>query len=362
MEKHEALPSHAMQALQAHNSGKEGNRQSNQVPTRTEDIKSLNQLLQWATANSVDNNEGNTDNNTNTTSVTTISTTPSAAKPSHNDSQQARPKRTTAELQQDCEWLDAAFPDMYAGIRELIKQLEENKQLSQDDRVGILEDLQEFFVDLNYAVNIDKIGALQPILALASNSEDARERATAIWILGTCMQHLDEVKQLFLSHDVHSIIAQALQQPQPDIVRGKAVMASAALLHHPSPQIVDAFQSVQGYNLLIACLADRNKQTRRRAQFFLQHARHTGNQLFVDMLMHDQNAIAALSASYNHLDIDDFVEVETAMNALAVVVESNAQALLQVAPELPGILDNLVSRCADDELGQLIRDVADRLS
>lgn len=359
MEKREALPSHAVQALQAHNSAKEGSRQSNQVPTRTEDIKSLNQLLQWATANSVDNTECNT-GSTNP-SVTTVSMT-STAKPSNNASHQARPSRTTAELKQDREWLDAAFPDMYAGIREMIKQLEENKQLSHDDRVGILEDLQEFFVDLNYAVNIDKIGVLQPVLAIASSSEDARERATAIWILGTCMQHLDEVKQLFLSHDVHSIIAQALQQSQPDIVRGKAVMASAALLHHPSPQIVDAFQSVQGYKLLIACLADRNKQARRRAQFFLQNARHTGNQLFVDMLMHDQNAIAAFSASYNHVDVDDFAQVETAMNALAVVVESNAQALLQVAPELPGILDNLVSRCADDELCQLIRDVADRLS
>lgn len=342
MERRGALSSHAVQALQAHNSAKESASQQNQVPKKTEDIKSLNQLLQWATANSAES--------------------PSTTSAPKVEEGSGGRRRMAGELEQDREWLDAAFPDMYAGIRDIIKHLEENKELSADDRVGMLEDLQEYFVDLNYAVNIDKIGALKPILRIASHSEDARERATAIWILGTCMQHLNEVKQLFLGHDVHSIISMALQQSQPDIVRAKAVMASSALLHHPTPEIIEAFQSVNGYKLLQACLADTHCQTRRRAQFFLQHARNTGNQTFLDQFMLDPNAIAAFSGSFNHLDVEDYVEIETAMGALDVVVESNVQALLQVSPELPGIIDNLLSRCSDADLCDLIRGVADRLS
>lgn len=334
MEKRQDLPSLAVQALQAHNSNKTSAPGLDQVPKRTEDIKSLNQLLQWATAHSTEDG---------------------GSKDEVTEKSELKPE--------DREWLDAAFPDMYAGIREIVAELEDNKQLTSEERVNMLEDMQEYFLDLNYAQNIDKIGALQPILNIAEQSDDVgdRERATAIWILGTCMQNLDEVKQLFIKRGVHSIIADALGTNQPSVVRAKGVMAASALLNHPSQSIVDAFHSVNGFKALRERLADCNPQTRRRAHFFLQHAPNSGNRQFVDDLIHDRVAVAAFVATFSDMDADDFGQVEAAVGALSVLIDSHSQSLLQVAPELPGIIDDLCSRCTEEDLVQLIQGVSDKL-
>lgn len=346
MEKSDELSSHAVRALQAHNSKKQAARA--QVPKSEEDISSLNQLLQWATANSA-NSGGDVDGNDD-------------SKP-----RQTHEAASTDEeqLRKDREWLDTAFPDMYAGVRELVAVLE-TPSSSTDDRVEALHGLQEFFLDLNYAINIDKVGALDPVLRCAEETgeggegEDDDVRAAAVWVLGTAMQHLSDVKKLLLTRDAHKTIAARLSDNAP-AVRAKAVMAASALLRHADTDITRAFDAVGGTAALRARLADSHQPTRRRARFFLQHAPVTGNTAFVDALIADRNAVAAFSASLPDVDTDDYADVEAAVGALSVLVDSHLHGLLQVAPEVPGVLDDLASRCSDDELVDMIRNLANRM-
>lgn len=329
MEKHKDTPSHTAQALQLHESAKAAAHASS-APQSTEDIKSLNQLLQWATANSTEK-EG---------------------------SVLSRPSQTAEQLRQNREWLDVAFPDMYVVIRQLVARLDSS---SNDDRVEALNSLQEFFLDLNYATNIDKVGALDPVLRCASEDDDCQVRAAAVWVLGTAMQHLSDVKMLLVSRRGHDVIARRLIDDAPN-VRAKAVMAASALLHHADESILNSFDTVGGTAALRACLADSHQQTRRRARFFLQHAPESGNSAFVESLISDRNAVAAFSASLPEIDTEDFADVEAAIGALSVLVDSNLHGLLQVAPELPGVLDELAARCSDEELVQLINDLITRIN
>ncbi|CDF39705.1 unnamed protein product [Chondrus crispus] len=215
------------------------------------------------------------------------------------------------------------------------------------------------FEDLNYAINIDKLGALQPILNCAA-ADEPEVRAAAVWALGSALQDLKEVKDVFMQRDGHEVLAKCLLDLNAK-VRAKAVMASSALLRNSSKEIRERFAELGGTISLRRLLADDNILVRRRARFFMQHARATGNEEFVRDLLDDRNAIAAFSESIAALDVDDVADMEAGIGALQVLVEIDKQGLLRVAPELPGVIDQVVARCGDPDLAESLTSLADSL-
>lgn len=338
----QSLSSYTDHALQAHQSAKEARQAQRAISG--DKIQSLNQLLQWSTANSAITPTTNNDNMNVDTS-------------SHRKLTQDNATKTDQQLRKDREWLDVAFPDIYEGIRQLVADLDSP---SSDVQLAALESLQEFFLDLNYATNIDKVGALDPVLRLC-DADDDDVRAAAIWVAGTAMKDLPEVKNVFLSRDVHHMLARRLTDTSGP-VRAKAVMAASALLRHADEGTIRQFDSAGASAALRANLADSNVQTRRRARFFLQHAPETGNASFVSALLSDRPAVAAFSASLAELEPDDVADVEAAIGALNVLVDEDLPGLMQVSPELPGILDELAAQCSDDDLVSIIRQASARLA
>lgn len=338
------LSTQAESALQAHQAAKEAREAQRSISG--DQIQSLNQLLQWSTANS--STPAQADNPTAHTDVDV----PAGTDNGPDDSQ-----KTVDQLRKDREWLDAAFPDVYEGIRTLVNNLDSS---SRDVQLDALESLQEFFLDLNYAVNIEKVGALDPVLRLCDDDDD-EIRTAAMWVVGTAMKDLPEVKAMFLACDVHLVLARRLADVS-DSVRAKAVMAASALLRHADVHTIRNCDHAGTSAALRANLADSHAQTRRRARFFLQHAPETGNTSFVSSLLEDRPAIAAFSSSLSEVDPDDVADVEAAIGALNVLINRDVNVLLQVAPELPGILDELSTRCTDDDLIALIREASSRLA
>lgn len=314
-------------AIEAHHSAKDAS-QSQRV-AQGQDLTSLNRLLQWSTANT-------------------------ASSPTD---QPSPPSTTPTQAARDREWLDAAFPDMFAGVRNLATQLEDATTV--DDRLSALENLQEFFLDLNYAENIEKLGVLTPVLQCARD-DNPEIRAAAVWVLATAMQNLSNVKAAVLRGGGARVIADRLVDDHPP-VRAKAVMAASALLRHADQSIHLAFDQVNGPVALRARLADPHVQTRRRARFFLQHAPVTGNEAFVDQLLTDRGAVAAFSATIAEVDGADVADVEAAVGALAVLADRDLQGLLQVAPELPGVLDALGARCDDEDCTDQVTSLASQM-
>lgn len=297
------------------------------------DLSSLNKFLQWSTAHS---------------------TPPSDPAPPTTN-----PSKTPEQLAKDREWLDQAFPDMFAGVKQLIKLIRgehDQQPLSTQETEDALHALQEYFVDLNYAVNIDKLGALEPVLHHARTGA-APVRAAAVWVLGSAMQALPPVKDAVMAKEGHLVLVEALRD-EDDSVRAKAVMASSALLRHSPPQIQARFSEAGGDVLMRRLLADANVQVRRRARFFLQFARETGNEAFVKGLLRDRVAVSSLSVSVAEVDVADVADVEAAVGALTVLAETDRQGLFQVAPELPGVVDELVSRCHDQDTRETLEELA----
>lgn len=135
-------------------------------------------------------------------------------------------------------------------------------------------------------------------------------------------------------------------------------MASSALLRHSSKEICDRFAEVGGIAALRRVLADDDILVRRRARFFLQHAPVTGDEEFLKGLLDDQNAVAALSESIAALDVEETADVEAAVGALQVLVDTDRQGLLRVAPELPGVIDELVAKCGNADLAESLARLA----
>lgn len=296
------------------------------------DLSSLNKLLQWSAAHSAPATE-------------------------FSAGRETAIRKTPEQLAADRKWLDAAFPDMFADVKRLIASLENQENpLSVDETVEALEGLEEYFLDLNHAVNIDKLGALELVLENAK-SPHARVRAAAVWVLGSAMRDLEEVKELVVQRNGHQVLSDCLEDSDC-AVRAKAVMASSALLRHSKKELRHQFAKSGGSMKLKSLLADENIQVRRRARFFLQHAAQTGNEDFVKDLLSDRVAVANFSRSVGELDVDDVADVEATVGALAVLAKSDRQGLLQVAPELLGVIDDLARRCSDQELRDSLTNLA----
>lgn len=325
------LPSNsvAAAALEALQTSKAKQDESHAISGK--DITSLNKFLQWSTAH--------TDASSQKTAL-------------------QNENKTAEQLKNDSAWLDAAFPDMYADVKALIHMLT-TEDIDTSTTVEILESLQEQFMDLNHAVNIDKLGALDPVLK-CTQSPSAEVRAAAVWVLGTALQDLQEVKEVFMAKKGHEILAKVLTD-EATSVRAKAVMAASALLRNSTASTRSAFGLVGGVSALRTALVDDSAIVRRRARFFLQHAPVTGNDEFVAELLQDWNGVAALVLSMEQLDVEDVADVEAAVGALTVLVDSDKQGLLRVSPELPGVVDSLAKKCTDGDIEEMLLNLANQL-
>jgi hypothetical protein len=288
-----------------------------------EGLTSMNRLLQWGAANS---------------------SGPGAAA----EAARALTARTPAELRKDREWLDAAFPDMFGEVKHLTSLLTgvpvtpdgpvpaPPSQLSDETLVDILNGLEEFMADLNYATSIAKLGTLAPVVDLATHRTPA-VRAAALWVLGTAMQDVADVKaQVLAGGGLPPIVAGLTDAHHAP--RAKACMAASALLRHAGQDVRRAFVDAGGLAPLRSALVDETPSVRRRAQFLLQHAHKTGLSWFADEVLRADGAAAALVAGLGRVDPADCAMVEAAAGALAALADHDRIRLLDAAPTLPGVI------------------------
>lgn len=337
MDKVSELGAEATKALQKHRDARD--QEQAQRTIQGEDVTSLNKLLQWGAANA-------------------DSATDGAA-------QRKAAAKSAADKAVDAEWLDAAFPDMNEGVRQLVTDLDAARAQTQDEAcvthiVDCLCELQEFLLDLNYARNVDKLGALDVLVALCAH-DAAAVRATAVWAIGTSMAQMADVQAICVDKGCQRLIATLLDDDNGD-VRAKAVMAASALVHYCVPDVRTAFDDAGGFAALAHRLADSHVQTRRRTCFFLQHAAVTGNGRFIDLVLADSNAVAAFADALGDVDACDVADVEPAVGAVDVLAERDLAGLLRVAPGLPNVLDRLAKECDDDDSVALITNLAARLA
>mmetsp|Transcript_16015 Transcript_16015/g.32207 ORF Transcript_16015/g.32207 Transcript_16015/m.32207 type:complete len:277 (-) Transcript_16015:1643-2473(-) len=173
--------------------------------------------------------------------------------------------------------MDQMFPDEYGEIHRLIEVVRSSEV--HEELVEALVKLEEWVQDINYAINIDKVGALSAVLARFLCAADSAEvRSLCLWVLGTAMQDTASVKDDVVEKGGHKIIVAGLLDSANPSVRSKALFATSALLRFSSSHVRQAFEEEQqALDALCGCFSDQDANVRRRALFFLKHAQ--GNDL-----------------------------------------------------------------------------------
>ena len=245
---------------------------------RGENLASLNKMLQWSTANS---------------STTT------------NGKSEAVDEKTFKEKVNDREWMEQLFPDMFGPVKALVAVLNDSNT-SAEKKVEVLEALEDYMQDMNYAVNVDKLGALDPVLALARDEGNEDVRVNALWVLGTCLQDLEEVKKTFVEKDGCTVLVDGLKCSECARVRAKAVMATSALLRNTSNNIRKRYFEIDGSkSKFLDCLFDENGNVQRRALFFLENCATNGNSWFAQEVFQDQSTFERLTQELESVDVRD---------------------------------------------------------
>lgn len=316
------------------------------------DITSLNRLLQWGAANSAPPADDATGEN-------------------EADTKQPSTEADAERIRKDREWLDAAFPDMFGGIKRLadilagkpVKRMDgdgkETIELDDGMRVEVLNEIEEYMADLNYATNITKLGVLDTVLKHTAH-ENASVRAAAFWVLGTAVQDFPEAKAQVVAGGAVPMLVAGLSDSdmQP---RAKACMAVSSLLKHASPSIIDTFRSSGGAAPLRKALTDDSAQIRRRVMFFVEHAHVSGNDWFVDDVAADEATLTALVKSLEQVDVSECDQIEQICGALDAIAAHDRTSLVDVAPHLPGVLDRLARGVSDSETRERVAALSNRI-
>lgn len=291
-----------------------------------EGLTSLNRMLQWSAANA---------------------SGPDAAAQTAERLQARAPE----QLKEDRAWLDAAFPDMFSDVKHLTSQLTGKpvspdkpkpappETLSDEMLIDILNGIEEYMADLNFAVNITKLGTLEPVVKLATHKTPS-VRAAALWVLGTSMQDVDDVKTQVIAGGGVPPIVSGLSDSH-HAVRAKACMATSALLKHGGHGVQKAFVDAGGVAPLLATTGDSTPTVRRRSQFLLQHAHSAGLAWLVDALLNDGESVKRLVGALESADAADSGDVEASVGAIGAVADHDRIRLLEHAPSLPGVISKI---------------------
>lgn len=321
---------------------------SSQSAARGENLTSMNRLLQWGAANS---------------------SGPEAAAAAA----ERLATRTPEQLSADRAWLDNAFPDMFDEVKYLTSLLTgipvkpdapapaDPAKLTADELVDILNGVEEYMADLNFAINIAKLGTLAPVVDLASSHASPDVRAAALWVLSTAMQNVGDVKtQVVAGGGVAPIVA-GLRDAR-HAVRAKAVGASSAMLSHGDAAVRAAFQDAGGLGPLVAVCADENARVRRRAMFMLAHAHTSGLRWVVEAVLADAGVVKGIVGVLEQAESGDAAEVEAVCGGLAAMVACDRRRLMEVAPSLPGVIRMVEGKVTEKETREQLRALSDKTS
>lgn len=292
----------------------------------SEEITSLNKLLQWSAAHS--------------------------DKPSM--------AGTQAPGTLDREWLDAMFPDMNAAIKKVISALSDEleKGGTATDIAELLEVLEEYLADLNYAQNICPLGVV-PVLLRAMEHSDAAVRAAGLWATGSALQDMEANCVALAKAGALQHIATGLRDADAG-VRLKAIRASSAYFRAADAAHRQRLRDVGAGGGLVAAMGDADARVRSRACFFAAHAAARGNSWLLEELLTPSEG-AVLVRAVQGCDAHDVGAVESVLGAVDALVEHDRTKLLAVAPTLRNELEALEQRATNTELSALAHKCGERL-
>lgn len=336
----------AAAALAAHTSSP--NAGVNDSAARGEDLTSLNRLLQWGAANSGD------------------ASAASAAR-------EKAAARTPEELRAERAWLDDAFPDMFDEVKFLTSLLTgvpakadaatpaDPATLPAEKVVNILEGIEEYMADLNFAINIAKLGTLKPVVERAGEGEVDEVRAAALWVLGTSMQDVAEVKTQVVAGGGVAPIVVGLGD-KAHVVRAKSVMAASALLRHCDGSVKEAFVEAGGVAPLVRAFADENGSVRRRALFMLQHVHTSGLPWVAEAVLMEAEIVKGIVKGLERADGSDCAAVEAACGGMAALVATDKGRVTEIVPSLPGVIMMAQGKATERETKQQLQALCDMVS
>ena len=301
-------------AVEAHLNAKEEG-----VP-KSDELTSLNKLLQWSTANSQKSSNTNTDANTNT---------------------------NTNLTKKDGAWLSSMFPDMNAAIKQIIKTLDEELRADgkPEDIAELLKDMEEYLADINYARNVGPLKVF-PVLSSALKHRSPAVRANALWALGNALQDMPDNCKLFVDTIGMEDVVKGLSDDSVN-VKCKALRTVSALLRASPSKTVDVVRDM-AREKIIKLLSDADMQVRSRVLFFAGHASAFGHSWILgDLLNLKKNDFVE---HVRTADASDFMIVEPIADTVLALIEHNRLKLIRVYPTLKQELSRLVTRCNDEEL------------
>eukprot|EP00871_Galdieria_phlegrea_P003125 jgi/Galph1/3813/GphlegSOOS_G2445.1 len=264
-------------------------------------------------------------------------------------------------------WLDAVIPNDAEAMRKLGEQVGD-PNVTHEERAQALGDLETYIEDINNAINMDKVGALQPVLECLEAKHPSEVRSKAFEVVGTALQDSTEVRQTFMNYEQGiPLLVEGLKDSQPK-VRAKAVRAVSALLRN-FPMAIGPFRAAKGGEELVRmATSDNDRAVRHRVLFFLEHCLESNNEWFAVEIAASPISVACIVDRLRLRQRDqldqaiDMSELEAIVGALTTLASLSKTATTLYDAGISEVLTELETREMHSDLKEKIVQLRRQLS
>ncbi|KAK4527170.1 hypothetical protein GAYE_SCF35G5092 [Galdieria yellowstonensis] len=271
------------------------------------------------------------------------------------------------QLVMNRKWLDTILTSDTEAMRTLGEQIG-NPDVDDSTRSKLLEDLEAYIEDINCAVNMDRVGALKPVLECLRGIHSESVRAKALEVVGSAMQDSTEVRETLMNYKEAIPLLIERMRDSSAVVRAKAVRAVSALLRNFSSAI-GPFRSAKGGEILVQmATTDEDRAVRHRALFFLEHCIQSENDWFAVEVAASPASIANIVDRLRTRQGDDIQhandvsELEAIIGALNTLASFPKTISVLHDAGLLQVLEKLEVREIHEDLTQKIQQLRNKLS
>ncbi|OII71778.1 uncharacterized protein cubi_00585 [Cryptosporidium ubiquitum] len=170
------------------------------------------------------------------------------------------------------EFLQGAVKEAMKNVvdpNKLISELKDNLSLSNDEEVlASLEIIDRCIEFPDCALNLEKLGLVQPLLSCLFRSQEIR--SITYQILSKSMQNNLPVQNSFGQLGALQILKQSIQNEDSESNKSKGITAISTLIRH-NKVMEKSFISDDGLSLIVLWLHSNNVRVRERALSLLRH-------------------------------------------------------------------------------------------
>ncbi|KAI8819542.1 armadillo-type protein [Fimicolochytrium jonesii] len=267
----------------------------------------------------------------------------------------------------DPKWLEVIMGKEDAARMKDCMEIIQATDKSLDEKEGAFDELEMLVESLDNANDLRPLKLWQPLIDIATTSDEAKLRMYAAWVMGTAVQNNKKAQDDFLAAGGLEHMLLLVSSFPDSSVRDKAFYCVTSAVRN-NPQALETFMEKNGIASIVTVGLDGDTRLLKRAMFFIRSLVEDENPAEATRAAQaaKDNGVPDMAADLILADISDMDLVEKCLQLLTAFAKSHPKVITAdlrtklTAQVLPALEAHAKSDTSEEPLWKEYRDELQR--